>query len=182
MKDDQDKLIEGHEYDGIQELDNHLPLWWLWTFFITIGFGFIYWIHYDVSGAGPTLDQELSAGMAQIEELRKKSESSAGDGKAVDPSVVLANGGNVYKNYCSSCHGANGEGGVGPNLADNYWIHGKESETIVKLIEVGVLAKGMPAWKGMIKPNDIQAVTQFILSLVGTNPPGGKGPEGELIE
>ncbi len=175
--DDQDKLLD-HEYDGIQELDNNLPLWWLWTFFLAIIFSFIYWLHYSFTGDGPTLDEELAANMSRIEEKRNSNQNSAVSA-AVDPSVLLAQGTVVYKNYCLSCHSEKGEGGVGPNLTDDFWIHGKGDEaTMVTVIENGVLDKGMPPWKEILKPSDIQAVVVFLNSIKGTNV-AGKAPQGE---
>ena len=179
---DQDKLLS-HEYDGIQELDNNLPLWWLWTFFGAIIFAFVYWLHYDVSKDGPTLDQELSADMARIESQRQQAESGAGSGEGSGPSAeeLLAAGGKVYKNFCASCHLENGGGSIGPNLTDDYWIHGASTQAITQVIEAGVLDKGMPAWKGVLKPGDITAVVVFVESLKGKNVATGKAPQGEKV-
>jgi cytochrome c oxidase cbb3-type subunit III len=176
---DQDKLLD-HEYDGIQELDNNLPLWWLWTFFGAIIFSFIYWLHYSFSGDGPTLDQELQTAMARIEQNRQKIAQESG-GSEISEEMLLANGKKVYQNFCASCHLDNGGGSVGPNLTDDYWIHGAERKDITRVIVEGVLEKGMPAWGGVIKPTDIEAVVVYVESLKGKNVSGGKGPQGEKV-
>ena len=182
MSDDQGKLLD-HEYDGIQELDNNLPTWWLWTFFITIIFGFIYWLHYDFSKSGPTLDQELAQGMMQVEQNRKKAAEKEDASGGVDEAKLIVNGQKIYKNYCASCHNVNGGGSVGPNLTDKYWIHGKgDKESMAKVIEDGVLEKGMPAWKQILKPNDVSSVVAFVMSLKETNVYGGKADQGALVE
>ena len=176
---DNDKLLD-HEYDGIQELDNNLPLWWLWTFFGAIIFSFIYFLHYSYTGDGPTLDQELKEAMAQIEEQRKGAEKGS-ETQEVDPAELLASGQKVYQNFCASCHMENGGGSVGPNLTDDYWIHGNSTAEITQVIKVGILDKGMPAWDGVLRPADITAVVAFVESLKGQNVSGGKEPQGDKI-
>lgn len=174
-----DKLLD-HEYDGIQELDNNLPLWWLWTFFGAIIFSFIYWIHYSFSGDGPSLDQELQADLAVIESMREQASTTAG-GDEVSPEQWVAMGKELFMVNCSSCHQQNGGGGVGPNLTDEFWIHGAGNEDITKVVLEGVLAKGMPPWKEVLKPNDVKAVVVFIESLKNTNVKGGKAPQGDKV-
>ena len=181
MSKEQDPLlIKDHEYDGIQELDNHLPNWWLWTFLISIAFAFLYWIHYTVTESGPSLDQELQQALVSIEKQREKQDVAPGEQSNID---WVAMGGKVYKNYCASCHGAEGGGGIGPNLTDSYWIHGKgDSEGMDNIIVNGVLDKGMPAWKGLLKPKDVKSVIAFIASLKGSQPANAKEPQGKLVE
>ena len=182
MKEDNDKLLD-HEYDGIQELDNNLPTWWLWTFFITIIFSFLYGLHYDLSASGPTLDEELSQSMVEIKRNREKSESPEGQSTTETLETILVSGEKIYKNYCASCHNINGGGMVGPNLTDSYWIHGKGDEASIKnIVEGGVLEKGMPAWKEILKPGDVKAVTQFVLTFKGKNVAGGKDPQGQKVD
>lgn len=175
-----DKLLD-HEYDGIQELDNNLPLWWLWTFFAAIIFSFIYWIHYSFSGDGPSLDQELDAGMAKIERQRSEA-AKQGAGTEVTPEQLAAKGKELFMVNCSSCHKADGGGSVGPNLTDGFWIHGNTSEDITQVVQDGVLAKGMPPWKDVLKPGDIQSVVAFIETMKNTNVKNGKAPQGEKVE
>ena len=176
-----DKLLD-HEYDGIQELDNNLPLWWLWTFFGAIIFGFIYWLHYDFSGDGPSLDDELRQGMAVIEQQRNKAqESPSKEGEGPTLEELFAKGQTIYKMNCAACHLENGGGSIGPNLTDDYWLHGADEDSVKKVVEEGVLAKGMPPWKAILRPNDVKSVVAFVLSLKGKNVSGGKAPQGEKV-
>ncbi len=184
-----DPLLLNHEYDGIRELDYPLPGWWLTTFFITIIFGIIYWIHYDLSGAGPTLSQELEKDMAQIESLRNKAAADAPQvteealAALVQNSDAVTKGQAEYMAKCAACHGNAGEGLIGPNLTDKYWKN--TDGTLVgmhKIVVHGVVEKGMPAWKGLIPDNLIKNVAAYIHSLQGSNPPNAKGAEGTLYE
>ena len=176
-----------HNYDGIRELDNPLPGWWLVTFFGTIIFAFIYWLHYDVAGTGKLNLEVLKEDMAHIEQLRQKAEAEGPkfDNETLsalmqDPQA-LAKGGQEYASKCAACHGSQGEGLIGPNLTDSYWIHYKgELSGIAQVINEGVLDKGMPAWKGLISPPMVANVTAFVGSLKGKNLPG-KEPQGEDI-
>ncbi len=177
--DENDKLLD-HEYDGIQELDNNLPLWWLWTFFGAIIFSFIYWIHYSLSGDGPTLDEELSRGMAKIEANRNKATETSG-GEEMSPEQVLALGQKVFVSNCAACHLENGGGSVGPNLTDAYWIHGSDDEAMKVLILEGVLDKGMPPWKAILRPKEVDAVIAYVNTLKNTNVKDGKAPQGEKV-
>ncbi|MEY4617563.1 MAG: hypothetical protein RJB66_2523 [Pseudomonadota bacterium] len=175
-----DQPIAGHEYDGIQEFDNPLPMWWLWTFFGTIIFAFIYYLHYEMK-AGPSLEQELATDMAAIEQMKTTAESEApkADLAAIigDPNKIQA-GAAVYAGKCASCHGDKGQGLVGPNLTDTAWIHGAKPEEWLVVIAKGVLDKGMPPWEGILKSNEIHEVIAYIDSLKGTNPAGGKPAQG----
>lgn len=184
-----EKLIEGHAYDDIRELDNPLPNWWLFTFFATIIFSFMYYIHYQF-GSGPDLDKELNDDMAAITAEQSKAPHKAPmaseqelQAMAQKPEVV-AQGEAIYNARCVACHAAGGAGLVGPNLTDKYWIHGKGlMPDLVKVItEGGRPNKGMQAWSTMLKPEEIVAVASFVFSLRNTNIAGGKAPEGEPTE
>lgn len=180
-----DKPIQGHEYDGIQEYDNPLPMWWLATFFGTIIFGFLYWIHYT-TGAGPTLKQELGDDMAQVQQLQAKNapknESDEDLQKLAAAGGADAKGKEVFDAKCAVCHGMKLEGTIGPNLTDEYWIHGQGSlADIAKVVRVGVLDKGMPAWDTQLKPDEIQAVTVYVANAKGANPPNAKAPQGNKV-
>lgn len=184
-KNQYDQPIAGHDYDGIQEFDNPLPMWWLWTFFGTIIFAFIYYIHYEINN-GPTLDDELAADMAAIQkqqELAPKAEIKKEDLLAVlNDNNLIASGKTSYQEKCASCHGDQGQGLVGPNLTDKHWIHDKgEALAMIKIIQKGVLEKGMPPWEGILTDEQIKAVYAFIYSLRGTNPAGAKAAEGEEV-
>lgn len=175
-----DKLLD-HEYDGIQELDNNLPLWWLWTFYGAIIFSFVYWLHYSYSGDGPSLDDELAQGMATIEMQRKTAEETPAGEEGPSEEVLIAQGQKIYNINCASCHLENGGGSIGPNLTDDFWIHGSDEKGIKAVIEDGVLDKGMPPWKAILRPGDVNSVVRFVISLKGKNVSGGKAPQGEKV-
>ncbi len=176
-----------HEYDGIRELDNHLPPWWLALFYGSVVFAAVYLFGYHVAGWWPLQEEEYQLAMARAEEMLAQSAGEAGmvDESAVeynsDP-IFLAGGEAVYEQSCATCHRNDGGGLVGPNLTDNYWIHGGTPSEIYKLIKNGVAAKGMASWEKALPPLKISQVTSYIISLNGTNPPDAKPPQGELVE
>lgn len=176
-----------HEYDGIRELDNPLPGWWKMTFYITIVFGIFYVYHYHL-GSGKTTSEELRDSLQAVELAKhsaKKPEAFSEEAllAAVTDSAKLAQGKEVYVGKCAVCHGNAGQGSIGPNLTDAYWIHGKGGvKDIVAVVQTGVVAKGMPAWGTLLKPDEQIAVTAYVKSLVGTNPANPKAPQGEKVE
>lgn len=177
------KLLD-HNYDDIRELDNPLPGWWLVTFWGTIVFAAIYYIYYEMMG-GPTLDQELKEAMTKIEQnMQAQTPQSQTDLLAlVGNAEVIAKGQASYVAKCSACHAATGAGGIGPNLADDFWIHGDgKPESIREVVRKGVLEKGMPAWEAVLPPEEVDALTVFVISLRGTNPPDAKAPQGQKVE
>lgn len=186
--DDQGKLIPDHEYDGIYELDNPLPGWWLMTFYITIIFSVVYVLYFYVFG-GPNSDQQLASSMERIE-MRRAEVVTDEEEKNEEALVALLRdssriekGKNEFALKCMACHGNLGQGLIGPNLTDNYWIHGDGSIiAIVNQINVGVPEKGMPPWKGQFPPDMIENVALYVYSIRGSNPPGAKHPEGNKIE
>lgn len=181
-----DHLLD-HDYDGIKELDNSLPPWWKYGFYISIVIAVIYMLRFHVWNTGPTPEQEYQTEMAmaakQIEEYRKK----AGD-MVDEKTVTLADakgieeGAKIYGQSCMACHGGKGEGGVGPNLTDNYWMHGGTINDVFKTIKFGVPEKGMQAWEKTFSPTQIKNIASYIKSMAGTNPPNGKAPQGEPFE
>lgn len=178
-----------HEYDGIRELDYPLPAWWLATFLITIIFSAIYWIHYELSEAGPTSTEELATAMSQIRAIQQKAEQNAPSiteealAALMQDSKALETGKSEYVAKCAACHGNEGGGLIGPNLADNHWKNGDGTLVgIHKILIVGVTEKGMPAWKGLIPDDTLKAVAAYVGTLKGTNPPNAKAPEGELVQ
>lgn len=185
-----DEIMHGHEYDGIQELNNKLPRWWLGLFYITIIIGVIYILRFHVLKTAPLQEEEYLTEMAAFEQTPSEeapapSSSSSGDeavvtGTRLTDAASLEGGKTVYDKNCAVCHLAQGQGLVGPNLTDAYWIHGGSFEDIVKVINTGVIEKGMIAWKDMLSVTDIQQVASFIMSLQGTNPPNPKAQEGTL--
>lgn len=177
-----------HVYDGIVEQNNPMPEWWIWIFILTFIFGAIYWLHYQFGG-GTTLQQEYSEAIRAHEQIVEKGLAGA----AVDTeeslttymkneAAVLA-GGKIFTEKCGMCHGANLEGKIGPNLTDNYWIHGAGHRLdIVEVIKKGAAAKGMPPWEGLLKPSEIKNVAAFVYSKMGSNPANAKASEGQLIK
>ena len=177
-----DELLD-HNYDGIQELDNDLPPWWLYMFYFTIAFSIVYMMYYHVLGLGDLQYAEYEKEMAAAKAAQQQVAASAGPAVALTPFTDeenLAKGKEIYMTNCMACHGANGEGGVGPNLTDQYWLHGGAFENIVKTITDGVPAKGMIAWKAILNPEQIRQVASYVKTLQGTNPPNAKAPQGEL--
>jgi cytochrome c oxidase cbb3-type subunit 3 len=187
---DQEKDVElDHEYDGIRELDNSLPPWWLYLFYITIIWGVGYVIYYHVGNWGPNQEQEYVSAMEVAEE--QKAAFLATQADLVDEKSVtlltdeasLAEGKEVYLANCVACHGAAGEGNaVGPNLTDKYWIHGGSVQSVFSTIKYGVVQKGMQAWQAQLRPQVMQKVASYILSLQGSNPPNAKDPQGDLFD
>ena len=169
--------------DGIEEYDNPLPPWWVWLFNLTIVFAVGYLVWYHVMGK-PGLEGELKDEHAAYQEMRvQKNVAAASSGQSLaytlkDPARI-EEGKAIFATNCSPCHGASGQGTVGPNLTDIYWIHGGAPENIVATISQGIPAKGMIAWEPILGPEKVQAAAAFVLSLQGTHPSDGKAPQGE---
>lgn len=181
-------LLE-HDYDGIQELDNNLPPWWLYGFYFTIIFGIFYigYYHYYDGGYGQIQEYEDNVAMAEIavsKYLEKQSNSiDEANLEALTDIESIVQGQAIFTANCIACHMKGGGGSpisVGPNLTDAYWIHGGDITSVFKTIKYGVPEKGMIAWKAQLKPADMHRVASYILSLQGTNPPNAKEPQGEL--
>lgn len=170
-----------HEIDGIQEYDNILPRWWLTTFYGSIVFAVGYFFYYDVFAAGELPAREYRREMAQRMEAQGQSapvtEASLMD--MTHDSAVMAEGAKMFAASCTPCHGPNGGGTVGPNLTDEFWLHGGSAEQIHKSISDGYPAKGMPAWSQQLGEKRIPALTAFVLGMKGTNVAGGKAPQGD---
>lgn len=179
--DPKDPLLLDHDYDGIRELDNKLPRWWVWLFNLTILFAVAYITYFHVFHDGKLmaaqykeemrLGQQIKAGaMVEFE----KSMASLQPSK--DP-LVLADGKDTFLKLCAPCHRPDGGGLVGPNLCDDYWIHGSNFVDNLTTIWNGVPSKGMVTWKGVLKPSTIYAVGSYIYTLRGSNPKNPKPPE-----
>lgn len=181
-----DKLLAGHEYDGIRELDNKLPRWWLWLFYITIIFSVIYFLRMHVLGTADkqyeAYDKEVEAAMIQYKAAQPANTLDATNVTLLTDATALAAGKAIFDKNCVVCHLAQGQGLVGPNLTDDYWIHGCKIGDIFNLITVGVPEKGMISWKSQLTPEQIQQVASYIVSLKGTNPPNPKAPQGVLCQ
>ena len=258
-----DVLLE-HEYDGIQELDNELPPWWVYLFWITIIFAVVYMFHYHVFKTGdlqiaeynkeidpnwkpaemdgnggligvyrspftnpkgdvtpyieeqfasyvgpkltsdglimeamrradettlnklktdfPDLFKQLSAGGAAIIPKKAAAKESIETVEALTDATSIAKGKEIFTKNCVSCHGLQGQGGIGPNLTDDYWLHGAGMSHIVHTITAGVPAKGMITWRGVLSPDQIKQAASYILTLHGSNPPNPKAPQGDKFE
>lgn len=180
----EEEVAMDHEYDGIRELDNSLPPWWVWGFYITIGISVVYLYYYHVSDSGWSSANEYKNEIAEAQATKDAYLAKAAN--LVDENTVqmadasgIASGKTIYTERCVACHGAAGEGGIGPNLTDTYWLHGGSIKDLFKVVKYGVPEKGMQPWEGEITPAQMQQVSSFILSLQGTNPPNAKEPQGD---
>lgn len=180
------ELLMDHNYDGIQELDNNLPPWWEYLFYIGIIFGIVYFAHYEFFG-GDNQETELKKEMAQakidVEKYLKTAPDSMDEKTVVllTDAQSLEEGKNIFVQNCAACHRADGGGQIGPNLTDDKWILGGGVKNVFQtIIKGGRDGKGMIAWKGTLKPKEIQKVTSYILSLQGSNPKDSKEEEGEV--
>lgn len=182
-KSNNDAPLLEHDADGIKELDNLLPRWWVWLFWLCNVFGVGYMLYFHVFNMGD------SQAASYIKEAKVGDEIKAAalsrfesNLPALEPSkdrAVLDLGQKVFITYCAPCHRPDGGGLVGPNLCDDYWIHGAAYQDNLKTIINGVPEKGMLTWRGLLKPNEIQAVASYIYSLRGSNPPNPKPPENQ---
>lgn len=180
------EIMLAHGFDGIHELDNNLPPWWLNMFYLTILWAAGYMVYYHWGGNGPSsadeYQEEVAVAKKQIAlALSGKAEQVNEENvKALDEPPALADGELIYKANCAACHGQAGEGGVGPNLCDPNWVHGGGIKNVFKTIKYGVPEKGMIAWSATLKPSDIQKVASYILHFQGTTPANAKAPQGEI--
>jgi cytochrome c oxidase cbb3-type subunit 3 len=216
---DNNEKMTDHEYDGIRELDNDLPKWWLYMFYITIVWSVLYMLFYHVLDIGylsaDEYQREMNPNYTRVQEANGKllgvfdeyrsplykpggditpamkftdqpayvEMSAASDTATYETladQVSIDAGLAVYQKNCAQCHGKLGEGGIGPNLTDSYWLHGGGYSSIVKSVKYGYPAKGMVAWRGTIKPDHIMQVSSYLMTILGSNPPNAKGPQGEL--
>lgn len=179
------ELIMEHAYDDIHELDNPTPPWFMYLFYGTIGFAAVYLAIFHVFKTGDDQLQEYTQEVAiaeqQREEYIKKVAGSINENSVtvLKDAKSIGDGQVLYTQYCTACHGASGEGKVGPNLTDEYWLHGGSVKAIFHTVTEGVPEKGMISWKKQLNPLQIQQVSSYILSLQGTKPAGAKEPQGE---
>ncbi|MCT4664192.1 MAG: MFS transporter [Flavobacteriales bacterium] len=185
--DKEDDILLDHEYDGIKELDNNLPPWWVAFFYITIVFAVVYIFQMHISNSMPHMADEYNNEIAAAEEaLNKFKESSTNfidenNVVLLDDAASREIGKKLYQASCAACHGNEGQGLVGPNFTDNYWIHGGSVKDVFSTIKYGVPDKGMIAWKSQLKGPQMQKIASYILlDLVGTTPANPKAAEGEL--
>jgi cytochrome c oxidase cbb3-type subunit III len=189
LEQEQDIELE-HNYDGIKELDNHLPPWWKYLFYATIAWSVIYVLVFHISDTLPLSIGEYENEVALAEEHARKLKASQPQAEinenalafSPDSTSLIENGKAVFlDNNCGSCHRNDGGGNsIGPNLTDEYWLHGGHIKDVFVTVKNGVVEKGMPAWGKSLSPQQVRDVTFFILSLQGSNPANAKKPQGEV--
>lgn len=184
LEEEKDMLIE-HDYDGIRELDNPTPAWFMWLFYITVIFAFVYMLNFHVFKLGKLQDEEYAIEMKNAD-IEKKAFLAKSANRVDENSVklsteyaVLGEGKSIFVKNCVACHGQKAEGIVGPNLTDEYWLHGSKIGNVFKTIKYGIPEKGMIAWEKQLTPKQIADVSNFIKSLKGTNPINAKAPQGD---
>ena len=179
-----DEKLMDHDYDGIQELDNPPPRWIMAMFYITIAISIFYAAYYFWLDVGDTQDAEYARKSLKHDQTFQMVNMSSDDLVLLTDAGDIDEGKTIYKEMnCFACHGMNGEGNaIGPNLADDYTIHGCDFNSVFSIIKNGEPAKGMTAFKGQISDEKIQKVSSYILTLVGTNPANAKESQGEKCE
>jgi len=183
---DEASILLDHDYDGIKELDNNLPPWWKYGFYITIVWSVGYLLYYQVFEIGNLQEAEYIAEMeagdradAAYREAHPEM-ITADNVTLMEDASTLAKGKDIYVMYCQTCHLEGGKGGIGPNLTDKYWIYDGDIKGVFTTISEGA-QNGMIAWKDMLPANEIQAVSSYILKLDLVEPPNGKAPQGDRI-
>lgn len=181
------EIMLDHNYDGIRELDNHLPPWWTGLFVGSILFAIVYLIFYHVSDTLPLQIQEYETQVAQADEQARKLKASnpvaiidETNVSIITDAVALADGKTTFLSNCASCHRKDAGGEIGPNLTDEYWKHGGSIQDIFTVVRHGVQGTNMISWEGFISPEKMQNVANYILTLKGSNPENPKKPEGDL--
>lgn len=175
-----------HNYDGIRELDNRLPPWWLYGFYVSIIFAVVYLWRFHVSETAPLAEEELKIAMQEAEIQKanylKNSANNIDENtvKYLTEATDLESGKKIYEMNCTPCHGKSGEGVVGPNLTDEYWLHGGSVSDVFKSLKYGWPDKGMRAWKDDFSPKQLAQLTSYIKSIGGTKPANAKAAEGEI--
>ncbi|HEY9009370.1 MAG TPA: cbb3-type cytochrome c oxidase N-terminal domain-containing protein [Ohtaekwangia sp.] len=178
----------GHNFDGIRELDNHLPPWWKWLFYGTIGWGAVYLVVYHISASFPLsigeYDREIALAHEQAEKRKASQPAVVIDENALKytaDAAIIAKGKSVFVgNNCGTCHRADGGGNtIGPNLTDEFWIHGGGIKNVFSTIKNGAVEKGMPAWGKSMSSEDVRNVAFYVMSLQGRKPANGKAPQGD---
>ena len=179
-------ILLDHNYDGIRELDNNLPPWWKYSFYISIVWAIGY-LGYFYFGGGPSSKDEYTAEVLQakldVEEFNRKNVNNVDESnvKLADASGITE-GIDIFKTNCAACHGNAGEGNaVGPNLTDNYWLHGGTLNDVFKTVKYGWPAKGMKSWQTDLSNTQIRNVASYIQSIKGSNPPNAREPQGDLF-
>jgi cytochrome c oxidase cbb3-type subunit III len=176
----------GHDYDGIRELNNPTPPWWRWSFYCSIVFAVVYLWRFQIAHSAPSQLEELA--IAEADAAAAKEEYLKNAANNIDENTVtlltgsddIAGGQKLFSTSCAPCHGAQGQGVVGPNLTDDYWLHGGQVKAVFTTIKYGVPEKGMKSWKDDFSPKQLAQLTSYIKSIRGSNPPAPKEPQGVL--
>ena len=182
----EDQLLLEHDYDGIKELDNNLPPWWVYLFYASIVFGIVYMVRFEVLGADDQemeLAKEIAQAKIEVAEYMKTAPDMMDEETVtvLTAAADLSAGKEIYITNCAACHRADAGGQIGPNLTDDYWILGGGIKNIFHtLVNGGRDGKGMIAWKGTLKPKEMQKVASYIISLRGSDPADAKESEGEV--
>ena len=182
-------ILFDHEYDGIRELDNNLPPWWVYGFYLTIAISIFYIGFYHFSSHAKSSEELYAIEMQEAKDAtdrflaKQANKIDESNVVALTDAAALSDGKSVFDTYCVACHlqsGGGSPGSVGPNLTDEYWVHGGGIKNIFKTVKYGVPEKGMISWKTQLRPAEIHSVSSYILSLQGSNPPNAKEPQGDL--
>ena len=183
MTPDEERILE-HDYDGIREYDNPLPRWWVWIFWVSIGFAVLYSIDVGgfMRGPGRVADYDRSIADAARRWPQPTNADPARLAALAGDAKTIAAGKTVFATNCAVCHRADAGGNIGPNLTDEFWLHGGHVSEIAKTISEGVLDKGMPNWGKMLPPAQVTSVTVYVASLGGSHPANPKAPQGVKVE
>jgi cytochrome c oxidase cbb3-type subunit 3 len=182
---DEDKLLH-HEYDGIREYDNPLPGWWKTVWFLSFLFSIGYFVHYHLTGNGSSVEQDYTVEMSAAREERAKAlvgtkVTPEGLEKLMADPALMGDASRVFVERCAPCHADRGQGLIGPNLTDQYWLHGSgKLMDIYELVDQGVPDKGMPAWGTQLNPAEVQKLAALVGSWRALDVPG-KSPQGALV-
>lgn len=184
---DEAVILTDHVYDGIRELDNNLPPWWKYLFYATIVYSFVYIYYYHFSDSKQLQAQEyeqelLTAEQDKLEYMKHAANSIDETNVSLADADGIAKGKALFASNCTACHGKAAEGGVGPNLTDDYWLHGGALPDVFKTIKYGVPQKGMIAWQAQMSPLNLQQLSSYIMTLKGTNPANAKAAQGDKYE
>lgn len=186
LEEEKDLVME-HKFDGIAELNNPTPAWFMILFYGTIIFAIGYLLTYDVLGFGKSQEEEYIAEIERAAESKVaflanpanvKNAVNENNMEQSKDEAVIKNGASLFANRCTPCHGEHAEGLVGPNLTDEYWLHGGKAKDVFKTIKYGIPEKGMIAWEKSLSAQQISDLTNYVLSLQGTKPAGAKAPQG----
>lgn len=183
--DQEEDILLDHEYDGIKELDNRIPTWYNYLFYLTIIFAIVYMLYYHVFSSNTSMYDEYKEEMQTAQMHKKELEKTGTSINAKNVTLLtspadLSAGKTIFETNCVACHRKDAGGLVGPNLTDKYWIHGGGIKNVFHTISEGVPQKGMITWKTQLKPKQIQEVASYVLSLQGSNPPNPKPPQGTI--